>query len=353
MGRPRATWFQVVEAVEGVRVARRHRRTASTLLALGCTGLVTACSLPGGTAPSSGSTSGSTSALAAPAPAPSSAATGTQPAGSGTDTQAAAQAEDPTAASGSTTATPTLAAAGSASGATPSTPSAALPAGVPGSLRGRTVVIDPGHNGNNFRHSAQINAKVDIGNGTKACDTTGTETDAGYSEAAFTFDVSTRLAALLRAQGATVVLTRTDNQGVGPCIDQRAAAGNRAHADAAISVHGDGAAATGSGFHVIVPHGIGSNDAIVAPSRRLGTQVRDAFRAGTGENLSTYTGTRTGGLVARDDLGGLNLSQVPKVFIECGNMRNAADARRMTSAAWRQRAAAALAAGISRFLTGT
>jgi len=236
-------------------------------------------------------------------------------------------------------------------------PAPAAPAPAPGgtgaraSLRGKVVVIDPGHNGDNFRHASVINRKVAIGNGTKACDTTGTETDAGYSEAAFTFDVSTRLAALLRAQGATVVLTRPDDHGIGPCITERAAIGNRARADAAISIHGDGAPARGYGFHVIVPHGIGSNDAIVTPSRALGVDVRDAFRTGAPEPLSTYTGTRTGALVARDDLGGLNLSAVPKVFIECGNMRNAADAGRMTSAAWRQRAAAALAAGLTRYLT--
>jgi N-acetylmuramoyl-L-alanine amidase len=218
-------------------------------------------------------------------------------------------------------------------------------------LRGKVVAIDPGHNGANYRHTAQIARKVSIGNGTKACDTTGTETNSGYPEAAFTLDVSLRLAGLLRAEGATVVLTRISDTGAGPCITERAAIGNRARADAAISIHGDGAPARGYGFHVIVPQGIGANDAIVSPSRRLGVQVRDAFRAGTGEALSTYTGTTTGGLVARSDLGGLNLSVVPKVFIECGNMRNAADALRMTTPAWRQRAAAALATGITQYLT--
>jgi N-acetylmuramoyl-L-alanine amidase len=219
-----------------------------------------------------------------------------------------------------------------------------------GSLTGKVIAIDPGHNGANGRHPSVIDRQVAIGNGHKECDTTGTETNAGYTESAFTLDVATRAAALLRAAGATVVLTRTDDKGVGPCITERAAIGNHAHADAAISIHGDGAPASGYGFHVIVPLGIGSNDAIVTPSRALGARIRDAFRAGTGEPLSSYTGTTSGGLVARNDLGGLNLSTVPKVFIECGNMRNATDAHRMTSAAWRQRAAQALAAGLARYV---
>jgi N-acetylmuramoyl-L-alanine amidase len=217
-------------------------------------------------------------------------------------------------------------------------------------LRGKVIVIDPGHNGGNGSHPRQIGRLVDIGNGRKACDTAGAQTSAGYPETAFTWDVANRLAVLLRASGATVVLTRSSNTGVGPCITERAAIGNRARADAAISIHGDGALASGYGFHVIAPGRVGRNGAIVAPSVRLATLVRAAFAAGTGEPFSTYTG---GGraMTVRTDLGGLNLSTVPKVFIECGNLRNAADARRMSSPAWRQRAAAALADGLTRFVT--
>lgn len=221
-----------------------------------------------------------------------------------------------------------------------------------GTLRGKTILIDPGHNGANSRNPKVINRKVFIGNGTKACDTTGTETNAGYPEYAFNLDVSTQLASMLRSAGAAVVLTRTTNTGVGPCITERAAAATTAGADVAISIHADGAASAERGFHVIVPGKIGRNNAIVAPSRQLGIQVRDAFRAGTSEPLSTYAGTRTGAVVVRSDLGGLNLSTVPKIFIECGNMRNATDARQMTTPAWRRQAATALAAGLTSYLVG-
>jgi len=328
---------------------RGHARAAALLLALACTGVTGACARPGGDPAGSGA-SGEAAASAAQAAAQGQGATAATTPADGTPTDGTVPASASAGSPGSLASSEVTGSAAAVASGGPGTPTAPAAAGT--SLRGKVVVIDPGHNGGNSRHTSQIARKVEIGNGSKACDTTGTETNAGYAESAFTFDVSTRLAALLRAQGATVVLTRADDRGVGPCINQRAAVGNEAHADAAISIHGDGAAAAGHGFHVIVPHGIGSNDAIVAPSRRLGTQVRDAFRAGTGEGLSTYTGTRTGGLVSRDDLGGLNLSQVPKVFIECGNMRNAVDARQMTTAAWRQRAAAALAVGITRFLAG-
>ncbi|KAB8178795.1 N-acetylmuramoyl-L-alanine amidase [Microbispora catharanthi] len=217
-------------------------------------------------------------------------------------------------------------------------------------LTGKVVVIDPGHNGGNFRHTKEINQLVDIFNQKKACDTTGTSTNDGYTEAAFTWDVSNRLAKLLKAEGATVKLTRTSSTEWGPCINQRAAIGNKAHADAAISIHGDGAAANLRGFHIIMPKKIGGPvDPVVKDSARLGQNVRDAFRSGTGLPYSTYIGKQA--LNYRSDLGGLNLSTVPKIFIECGNMRNAKDAARFKDPAFRARMARSLAKGLADYLT--
>jgi len=216
-------------------------------------------------------------------------------------------------------------------------------------LHGKTIAVDPGHNGRNWAHPQEINRLVDAGTLHKACDTTGTSTADGYSEAAYNFDVALRLRAVLRAAGARVVLTRTSNDGWGPCITTRAAIGNRAHADAAISIHADGGPSAGRGFHVISPPSIrGLTDDIAVSSRRLALDVRDAFHAGTGMPYSTYVGRD--GLDVRSDLGGLNLSDVPKVFIETGNMRNATDAVLLESPAFREREARALALGLARFL---
>jgi N-acetylmuramoyl-L-alanine amidase len=135
---------------------------------------------------------------------------------------------------------------------------------------------------------------------------------------------------------------------VGPCVTERAAIGNDAHADAAISIHADGGPATGRGFAILEPVADGPNDAIIAQSQTLGLDVRAAFLAGTGEPESTYDGIN--GLQPRDDLAGLNLSTVPKVMIECANMRNPDDAALVTTAQWQQLAARALAAGLTAFL---
>jgi N-acetylmuramoyl-L-alanine amidase len=221
--------------------------------------------------------------------------------------------------------------------------------GSQGSLDGKVIVVDPGHNGGNAKHPEIINRQVDIYNGHKSCNTTGTATDDDYSEHAFNWDVATRLTKILRAKGAKVVLTRRDDTGAGPCVDERARIGNRAHADAVLSIHADGAPAGGHGFHIIEPAPIkGHNEAIVAPSRRLGLDLRDAFHRGTGIPYSTYLGKK--GIDVRSDLGGLNVSTRPAVFIECGNMRNPGDAAKMKSPRDRQRMAEALANGFVKYL---
>ncbi|MEU3687478.1 N-acetylmuramoyl-L-alanine amidase [Streptomyces narbonensis] len=251
-------------------------------------------------------------------------------------------------------------------GASATTPTTAAPSSSPSgpqesrSLAGRTVVVDPGHNPGNFRHSREINAKVDIGTARKECDTTGTSTngtasEAAYTEAAFTLDVSHRLRDLLTARGAKVVLTHDADRPWGPCIDERAAIGNAARADAVVSVHADGSAVGNRGFHVILPARVSSGAAdtgpIVGPSRELGENIAAGFALATGTAPANYLGGGTG-LDVRKDLGGLNLSTVPKVFVECGNMRDPKDAALLTSAAWRQKAAQGMADGIATYLNG-
>ncbi|MEV6209831.1 N-acetylmuramoyl-L-alanine amidase [Kitasatospora sp. NPDC051914] len=241
--------------------------------------------------------------------------------------------------------------AGPAPASSAAAPSPSAPTGS-GPLNGRTVLLDPGHNPGNAKHTSEINRQVDIGNARKECDTTGTSTNAGYSEAQFTLDVAHRAREILRQRGASVVLTQDGDRPFGPCIDERARIGNEAKADAAVSVHADGAPAGAHGFHVIMPGkvaaGPADTTAIVDPSHRLGELLRDRFQQATGQAYSDYIGKQ--GLDTRTDLGGLNLSRVPKVFIECGNMRHSEDAQHMTDPQWRQKAAEGIAEAVTAFL---
>ena len=216
-------------------------------------------------------------------------------------------------------------------------------------LAGKVVAIDPGHQLGNSRHLAQINRPVWVGV-RKPCNTTGTATNGGYPEATFTWRVSLALRDRLRALGATVRLTRTANSTRlwGPCVDVRGEFGARVHADAEISVHGDGAASATHGFFVIRP-GLrrGYTDDILASSRVMSTAVHGGLVRAGFRSSTAYGGD---GYDVRRDLGTLNMADVPSVMVELGNMRNASDARCMTSARCRGRYAAGLAAGVRAFL---
>jgi N-acetylmuramoyl-L-alanine amidase len=235
----------------------------------------------------------------------------------------------------------TPAATGSVS---PSPSPAALP------LAGKIIGIDPGHNGGNFNDAAAIGQEIWNGTGSETCDTTGTTTDGGYTEAQFNFNVALDLRADLRRDGARVVMTRTSNDGVGPCVNKRSAIINNAHADVAVDIHADGGPVSGRGFTILEPVADGPNDHVIAASQRFGNDVRQALLTGTSMPESDYTGTD--GILPRDDLAGLNLTTVPKVLVECGNMRNATDAQMLVTAGFQARVARALTAAILRFAGG-
>lgn len=215
-------------------------------------------------------------------------------------------------------------------------------------LAGKVIGIDPGHNDGNFKNPGYLSRLIWNGREWETCDTTGTETDAGYTEARYNFRVATFLRADLIKDGARVVMTRNSDSGVGPCVNRRSQIIDKAHANVAIDIHADGGPPGGRGFAILEPIKDGPNDQVIKSSGRFGALLRSAFRAGTGMPVSTYDGVN--GINFRDDLAGLNLTTVPKVLIECGNMRNATDARLLTSTRFQQAAARAMAAAIVAFL---
>jgi N-acetylmuramoyl-L-alanine amidase len=215
-------------------------------------------------------------------------------------------------------------------------------------LAGKVVGIDPGHNGGNFSDPSTINQPVWNGREMEACDTTGTETDGGYTEALFNFNVAGYLRAILIREGAKVVMTRRTNDGVGPCIDRRAQILDKARADVAIDIHADGGPPGGRGVAILTPVPDGPNDHVIASSKRFGRILLNRYTAVTGIPISNYDGS--GGFAPRDDLAGLNLTTVPKVLIECVNMRNATDAARLVKPAFQRLAAKSMAEAITGFL---
>ncbi len=212
-------------------------------------------------------------------------------------------------------------------------------------VAGMTIAVDPGHNGRNWAHPAEINRLVDAGTLRKACDTTGTATASGYTEPAFTFDVAVRLRRILRRAGADVVLTRSSNAGWGPCITERAAIGNRARADAAVSIHADGGPASGRGFHVIYPASVrGLTDDIATtvevPRARRAARVPSRH----GAAACDLSGRKR----ALGAVGPRRAQPLGRAQGVRGDGKHAepADARLLESPSFRERIARAIAAGL-------
>lgn len=222
------------------------------------------------------------------------------------------------------------------------------PVGLP--LAGKIIGIDPGHNGRNWTDPAYLSKQIWNGRQWENCDTTGTQTSGGYTEARFTFNVARYLAAYLRKDGAKVVLTRKNNHGIGPCVDRRARILDRAHADVSIDIHADWGPSGGRGFTVLEPVADGPNNKVIRSSVRFGHDVHLGLVHRTKMTVSDYYGHN--GYIFRNDLAGLNLTTMPKVLIECGNMNNRTDARLLASAKVQRSIARALEAAIIRFLAG-
>ncbi len=206
------------------------------------------------------------------------------------------------------------------------------------------VFLDPGHSGLN---DSSLTRQVPNGRGgTKDCQTTGTATADGYPEHSFNWAVVTQIRDALNAMGVRTQLSRDNDNSVGPCVDQRAAAANAMQPSAIISIHADGGPPGGRGFHVNYSSPP-LNDAQRGPAMALASTMRDSL-AGTGLSPSTYIGAD--GLYGRADLAGLNLAQYPAVLVELGNMKNGADAGQMESPDGRASYAAAVTKGIVNFL---
>ena len=208
-------------------------------------------------------------------------------------------------------------------------------------LEGKVIAIDPGHNGGNAKHPDEINRQVPDGRGgTKACNTTGTSTNSDYPEADFTWAVAKKLEKSLTDAGAEVVLSRKDNKGVGPCVDERGTFAD--DADLLVSIHANGSESSSvKGFHIIVADP-GEDEKTEKKSVDLAKSVGSSM----GEEFTPNKAYGKDAISRRPDLAGLNNASVPAVIVECGEMRNPSEAELMESKSGQKKYADALFDGI-------
>lgn len=214
-------------------------------------------------------------------------------------------------------------------------------------LEGLVIALDPGHQLGNSNPAFFDELSKTHYNGyeTKICNTSGTATNDGFPEATFTWNVTVLVKEQLEALGADVRMTRHSNSWKkwGPCVNERGAFGAKVGADLMLSIHADGADSSGYGFFVMVPSVIkGWTDDISAKSIRLGKRFV-AGMAAAGAPRSTYISDQ---MMITPTISTLNFSDVPVILVESGNMRNATEARRMSSASGQRQYADWIVAGL-------
>lgn len=174
------------------------------------------------------------------------------------------------------------------------------------SVSGQTIVIDPGHGGNDPGAVAN-----------------------GLQEKDVVLDVGQRAADKLRASGANVIMTRSSDQFI--ALEERAAIANRANADIFVSIHANAAAATSATGTESYHFPTSTN------GRRLAANIQN--------ELVSHLGTRDRG-VKDANFSVLRNTAMPATLLELGFITNASEAERMKTASFRENAANAIHDGI-------
>ncbi len=217
-----------------------------------------------------------------------------------------------------------------------------------GRLDGRTVVVDPGHNGQ-WITSINNRRQPMFGTVGARCLAVGaTGMDGKTMEHTVMWQLSQKLVPLLRAQGATVLLTRPDDDGLGPCNDERAQIANRAGADLLVSLHGDGAENQKlRGFYAIIAGHSPGGDALITRSRAAAETIIVALTEHSQIPKSNYSQDKDMPVQQEDFAVVNNLTATPGVLLEVANVRQADDWAILTSEQGQADLAAGIAEGIA------
>ena len=197
--------------------------------------------------------------------------------------------------------------------------------------------MDPGHNGGNFAAASVIGKLHRIGRETESCNTTGAQTDGGYTEAQFNWNVAVYLTADLRERYGVGRLPAPATPGwdrASPSAPRSATRSTPTRPSPSMLMGGRPAGGASPSCSWSPTGATMRHPGLLREPRRH--PVRPRSPAGPGA-VQRYA--RTGGIQTRDDLAPINLSTVPKAFIECANMRNATDAALVMSVRWQATAA--------------
>lgn len=197
----------------------------------------------------------------------------------------------------------------------------------------KTIVVDAGHGGND---PGNQNARLKL------------------NEKTFTLDVARRLERLLKADGYKVVMTRKSDRAVE--LDRRAEISASARADLFVSIHFNAFAKAdiaGTETYVMTPR----NQRSSPQAERDMSMVRTAYPGNRYDDVNAVLGFQMhramiAGLKSADRglkrfrYSVLRSVDCPAVLVEAAFLSNDAEGRKVSTAAYRQRIAESIAAGI-------
>lgn len=200
----------------------------------------------------------------------------------------------------------------------------------------KTIVVDAGHGGDDpgkQNHALKLDEKK------------------------FTLDVARRLERALKRAGFRVVMTRKNDRAVG--LDERAAIARRAQADLFVSIHFNAFTDTnvaGAETFVMTPHRQPSSPARENDASMIATAYpaneHDARNSLFGYHVHRHLVERLKPVdrgVKHFRYHVLRMVDCPGVLVEAAFISNAAEARQIASAAYRQQLAEAIASGIHAY----
>jgi len=187
-------------------------------------------------------------------------------------------------------------------------------------LRGKTIVVDPGHGGSDPGAIGKV---------------------LGVTDANVGLTVGQKLRDLLEAQGATVIMTRDSDVRVG--LNDRPAMANKVEADLFVSIHANSATNTTANGIQVYYYAPSSNANLYAQSyirKDLATKVSKALQATTG----TASSVRTANYAV------LRENDRPSILVETGFLSNAAEEALLSKDSYRDQLANGIYQGILNYL---
>lgn len=204
-------------------------------------------------------------------------------------------------------------------------------------LAGKIICIDASHGKFTQNRQEQIAENSDV---LKPAFSEGTK-GSQYIEDDITLAVANKLLEKLSALGATVIMTRTDENSTMSNVERTQYANNN-NALVSIKLHADGTKEGGTGMTMLIPGNQYIQDAkLLSDSEALANEIL--------RYTSAQTGAKNRGIYKTNQMSGLNWSKIPVVLFEMGFMTSVEDEMKLADNTYQDSIAEGIVKGLAAY----